>query len=717
MAEKRVFSISGMRCTACSGNVEKRLKKLEGVVDCEVSFTSAEAVVTADENTVPDELIISTVSKLGFSAVRVVEDTVPQEEKSGNRFAGIEFILSAIATLCVTAVSMGHLMHGTAGAVVQALLAGVVIYAGRNFYRRGIPALLSGAPDMDSLISCGSGVAMIYSLFLALRGDAHHLYFDSAAMIVFLVMCGKSLEERVRRNTIDAVRSLAKLVPETAFVVKDGKITEVAASTLVRGDIVQVNSGNRVPADGTVTQESGWVDESMFTGESLAVEKAAGSPVTGGTLCTGGSFRMRVERLGRDTVLANIISMVKMAQSTKAPVARLADTAAGYFTFFVLTVSLLTLVIHLVCGNGFYLAVNFSLAAMVVSCPCALGLATPVALIAGIGRGAASGILIKSGEALERACKIKCAAFDKTGTLTTGVLTLEKIFPCRDVSEDKLLKALASAEQGTAHPLAKAAVSAAKARGIELTPKVSGLLNTPGRGISAVADEEKWLFGSREFLEDNGVDTSNAPDAGTYSTIYASCNGKFAGVAAFGSQLRAGAADTIKSLQSMGIRCVMLSGDRTPAAASVAQSIGMDEFHAQLMPDEKLKIVEQLRKNGVLAMVGDGVNDAPALAGADIGIATGGGAASACDAADIVIVGDDIAQVSRAVSLSRATMRVIKQNLFWAFFYNLIAIPVAAGAFYTLGIPALPPGICSAAMAASSLTVVLNAARLKGIKL
>jgi Cu+-exporting ATPase len=717
MAEKRVFSISGMRCTACSGNVEKRLKKLEGVESCEVSFTSAEAVVTADEKSVPDELIISTVSKLGFTAQRVAADAPEPEEKSENFFAKAEFICAAVSTLLVFEISMSDLLSGTAAAICQALLASIVIYAGRAFYRRGIPALFAGTPDMDTLISCGSGTAMLYSLYLTLRGESCHLYFDSAAMIVFLVMCGKALEERVRRNTIDAVRSLAKLVPDTAFLVRGDKITEVAASTLCKGDILQVNGGNRIPADGRVVQESGWVDESMFTGETLAVEKVPGSSVTGGTLCTGGAFRMQVERLGRDTVLANIISMVKAAQATKAPVARLADIAAGYFTFFVLTVSLLTLVIHLLCGSSFYLAVNFSLAVMVVSCPCALGLATPVALIAGIGRGASSGILIKSGEALERACKVKCAAFDKTGTVTSGVLTLEKIFLCGTVSEEKLLKALACAEQGTAHPLARAAVSAAEERNIKLTSQVSGLKNTPGRGISAVIDGETWLFGSREFLESCSIDTSNAPETGKYSTIYSSCDGKFAGVAAFSSKLRPGAAGTISSLKSMGIRCVMLSGDRREAVESVAQSVGMDEFHAQLMPEEKLAVAGKLKEKYLLAMVGDGVNDAPALAGADIGIAIGSGSASACDAAGIVITGDDISQVSRAILLSRATMRVIKQNLFWAFCYNIIAIPVAAGAFYSFGIPALPPGICSALMAVSSLTVILNAARLKGIKL
>ncbi len=716
MSEKRVFSISGMRCTACSGNVEKRLKKLEGVISCEVSFASQQAVVCADES-VSDELIISTVAKLGFTAVPERADSAPEPETPCSSSSKSRFIFAAAATAALIAISMGHLMHGTAGAVIQILLTSVVIYAGRNFFRRGIPALLSGYPDMDTLISCGSGAAVIYSLFLVFSGSAGHLHFDSAAMIIFLVMCGKSLEERVRRNTIDAVRSLAELVPETAFLVRGSEIVEVKASTLVKGDILQVNSGSRVPADGVVVSGSGWVDESMFTGETLAVEKLDGAQVTGGTLCTGGAFRMRAEKLGQDTLLSGIIDMVKMAQSAKAPVARLADTAAGYFTYFVLGAALLTLIIHLACGNGAYLAINFALSVMVVSCPCALGLATPVAIIAAVGRGAASGILIKSGEALERACKISCAAFDKTGTLTSGEITLEKIFVCSGISETELLKNLASAEQGTAHPLAKSAVSAAKEKGLDLNSRLNGFVNTPGRGISVEIEDRQWLFGSKAYLEDCGVDTAGAPDAGIYSTIYISCDGRLAGVAAFGSKLRRNAAETVSRLHAMGIRCVMLSGDRQKTAEAVAQSVGIDECRAGLLPQEKLQIVQELQKKGVLAMVGDGVNDAPALARADIGIAIGGGSACACDAAGIVIVGDDIYQVARAVSLSRAAMRVIKQNLFWAFFYNLAAIPAAAGAFYAFGLPALPPGVCAGAMAASSLTVVLNAARLKGIKL
>ena len=717
MSEKRVFSISGMRCTACSGNVEKRLKKLEGVSSCEVSFSSQQAVVCADEKLVPDELIVSTVSKLGFTAVPVRQDSVPEPEESVNKSSKTGFILAAAATAGLAAVSMGHLMHGIVGAVTQILLCAVVIYAGRNFYRRGIPALLSGYPDMDTLISCGSGAAAVYSLFLVFTGNTGHLHFDSAAMIIFLVMCGKSLEERVRHNTIDAVRSLTGLVPETAFLVRGEEITEVEASTLVKGDILQVNSGSRVPADGVVISGSGWADESMFTGETLAVEKLAGSRVTGGTLCTGGAFRMRAEKLGQDTLLSGIIAMVKMAQSAKAPVARLADVAAGYFTYFVLGVSLLTFIIHLACGHGLYLAINFSLAAMVVSCPCALGLATPVALISAVGRGAASGILIKSGEALERACKISCVAFDKTGTLTTGEITFEKMFVCSGISGDELLKNLASAEQGTSHPLAKSAVAAAKEKNLDLSVSLNGFVNTPGKGISVEIDGQQWLFGSETYLKECGVDTSNAPDAGIYSTVYISCDGKLAGVAAFGSQLRRNAAETVRRLHAMGIRCVMLSGDRQRVALDAARKTGMDECRAGLLPQEKLQYVQELQQKGVLAMVGDGVNDAPALARADIGIAVGGGSACACDAAGIVIVGDDICQVARAVSLSRAAMRVIKQNLFWAFFYNLIAIPAAAGAFYAFGLPALPPGVCAGAMAASSLTVVLNAARLKGIKL
>ena len=715
MVEKRLFYISGMRCTACSGNVEKRLKKLEGVEDCEVNFASSTAFVVADSKILSDEEIIATVGKLGFTARKAEENSEAPEEENSGKSAKTEFIIAAASAILVVAISAGHLLSGVANTVVQALLTAVVIYAGRDFYRRGIPALLRGMPDMDTLISCGSAGAVVYSCFLLFKGGDCHLAFDSAVMIIFLVMCGKTLEERVRRNTIDAVRSLKKLTPDTVYLVRDDKITQIPASELEVGNMVQISAGCRIPADGKVLSGSGWVDESVFTGETLAVEKSSGSNVTGGTLCTSGSFRMQVEQLGEDTSLAGIINMVKMAQSGKAPAARLADCAAKYFVCFVFAVSLLTFIIHIVCGSGVYQAVNFALSAMVISCPCALGLATPVAIVAGIGRGAVSGILFRNGEALERACRIKCAAFDKTGTITTGVLYLEKIIVCGDIPADTILRNLACAEQAANHPLARAAVAAAK--DMDLSVGLTDFISVPGMGISVTIEENNWLFGSMEYLNSCGIDTSNAPDCGKYSTIFVSCNGKLAGVAVFSSELRKNASQAVARLRSMGIKSVMLSGDRPAAACAVAESVGIDEFYAGLLPGEKLDMVKKLQQKAPLAMIGDGVNDAPALARADIGIAIGGGADSACDAAGIVIAGDDLMQAARAVSLSRATMLVIKENLFWAFFYNLIAIPFAAGAFCHLGLPALPPGVCAGAMAISSLTVVLNAARLKGIKL
>ena len=719
VAVKRVFKISGMRCTACSGNVEKRLKKIEAVESVEVSFASAECVLVADEKNVPDELVISTVAKLGFQAERLVDDEPPvadngSESNSERRM----LILSAVCTALLLFVSMSHVVTGWLNTALQILFTAVVVFAGRKFFQRGIPALLHGAPDMDTLISCGSGAAVIYSFLLIFRHGNCHLYFDSGAMIITLVTAGKYLESKVRRNTIDAVRSLTALVPETVFLVKEGAVKAVPLSQVTVGDILQVVNGSRIPADGKIIEGSGWVDESMFTGESLAVEKKSGDKVTCGTLSAGGTFKMQVERLGSDTMLANIIKMVRQAQGTKAPIARVADTVSGYFACFVMAVSLITFAAHMIAGAGVDASLNFSLAAMVISCPCALGLATPVALIAGIGRGAKSGILIKSAPALELACKISRAAFDKTGTLTCNTLHFEKMYAAEGFDESVLLANLASAEAGIGHPLAAAAKSEAEKRGISADVEVAELKHFPGRGISCLIGGETWLFGSAKLLSDNAVDISAMTEAGKYSIICIACGKQYAGVAAFGTALRKNALAAVEKLHSMNIECFMLSGDRHEAVSAVAHELKLDGFYAECLPQDKLELVSSLKNGGVLAMVGDGVNDAPSLAKADIGIAIGSGEASAHDAADIVIVGDDVMSVARAIALSRATMRVIKQNLFWAFFYNILAIPMASGLFYALfGGPVLHPAACAGAMAASSLTVVLNAARLKGVKL
>ena len=718
MTKTRIFKIYGMRCTACSGNVEKRLKKLDAVESAEVNFSTAECFVSADEKKVPDELIISTVAKLGFKAEAVKDGAPDVDETDDTSKEKRDFIFAAVSSCALMAVSMTHFFDGAVNTVMQVILTAVVILSGRKFFLRGIPALLNGAPDMDTLIACGSGASVIYSIFLIAVGNTGHLYFDSAAMIITFVMGGKYLEAKVRSNTIDSIRSLTQMIPEKVSLVSNGVIKEVPAETVRAGDILQVVNGNRVPADGYVVENSGWVDESMFTGESVSVEKKCSDRVTGGTFCTGGTFKMAVTSTGNDTLLANIIKMVKQAQGTKAPVARIADKVSGYFACFVLAVSAITFLAHFLTGASVGTALNFSLAAMVISCPCALGLATPVALVAGIGRGAKSGILIKSASVLELVCKVRCVAFDKTGTLTSGEAQYKKMFLFDGFNENELLANMVSAEAGIGHPLASAAAKEAEKRGIECVAEVKELNHFPGRGLSCSIGKKSWLFGSADFLAENKVDISNFPDAGKYSTICIACDLKLAGVAAFGTELRKNSVSAIEKLHAMGIKSVILSGDRKAAVSDVAEQLNTDSFYAELLPQDKLEMVSNLKENGILAMVGDGVNDAPALAKADVGIAPGCGNPSAHDAAGIVIVGDDVLLVPQAISLGRATRRVIKQHRFWAFFYNRLAIPLASGAFYALfGGPVLSPAVCAGAMAASSLTVVFNAARLKGAKL
>lgn len=706
-----------MRCTACSANVEKRLKKLEGVEAVSVDFNGAECTLLADEKQIPDDLVAATISKLGFQATRILprEDTAVAEEAADKSI--VPLVVSICATAALLVVSMGHFLCGAAGIAVQVLLAAAVIFFGRTFFMRGIPALFRGTPDMDTLISCGSGAAVIYSVFLICTGRSGHLYFDSAAMIITLVSVGKHLEDRVRRNTIDAVRTLVKLAPETAFKVCGANIEEVSVKTLRPGDLLQVTAGARVPADGVVVSGSGWVDESMFTGEPVPVEKLPELSVSGGSLCTAGTIIIKAEKLGKDTLLSNIISMVRQAQGTKAPVARIADVVSGYFACFVLAVSAVTFTCHMLSGAGLDTAVNFALCAMVISCPCALGLATPVALVAGIGRGAKAGILIKSAESLERACRINCIAFDKTGTVTESKAYFEKMIAADGFEADGVLSRLVRTCYGTGHPLAAAAVEEAEKRNISLDADISGAEHIPGKGTSAVIDGKTWLFGSSRLLAENGVDIPNIPGTGKYSTIYCACGGVYAGVALFSNPLRPGSREAVEELtQKMAVRCILLSGDRKEAVEGV--ELPFEKVYSQLLPQDKPEVIKAWKKNSFCAMVGDGVNDAPALAAADIGIAVGSGSAAAHDAADIVIVGNDLRMVNKSIRLSLCTMRIIKQNLFWAFFYNLLAIPFASGAVFALFGGMVPsPALCAGAMAASSFTVVLNAARLKGIKL
>lgn len=716
MPSERKFVITGMRCTACSANVEKRLNKLAGVECVSVDFNSGICEISADMVSVPDALITETIAKLGFSAVPLAENEENDPAGSSSRsfwYTGI----SIAATLLLLTVSMTRTPGGAAGVIIQVLLTAVVLFCGRDFFKRGIPALLHGTPDMDTLVSCGSGAAVSYSIFLLCCGKNGHLHFDSGAMIITLVSFGKALEDKVRKNTISTMSSLAEFIPDTAYKMCGNKTCEIPAAELKKGDLIRVVTGGRIPADGVVVSGSGWVDESMFTGEPVPAEKLEGSSVSGGTLCTSGTLLIRAEKLGRDTTLANIIRMVRQAQGTKAPIARIADVVSGYFTIFILAVSAVTFVVHLVCGATFGAALNFALCTMVISCPCALGLATPVALVAGVGRGAKSGILIKSAQALENACRIKCIAFDKTGTVTESRAYFEKVIPSAGFDADTVLANLAVAGMESSHPLTSAALEEARQRGLDLSNSAEQLELIPGKGMRAVISSRHWLFGSERLICENGIAIPNLPDIGRYSTIFCACNGVYAGVAVFSNPLRAGSDEAVTELANqMGITCIMLSGDRREAVEAIG--LPFAQVMAKLLPQDKPEVISAERKKHFTAMVGDGVNDAPALAAADVGIAVGSGSAAAHDVADIVIVGNDLRLVVKMIKLSRATMRIIKQNLFWAFFYNMLAIPLASGLLHALfGLPVLFPAMCAGAMAASSLTVVLNAARLRSIRL
>ena len=539
-----------------------------------------------------------------------------------------------------------------------------------------------------------------------------HLYFDSAAMIITLIMLGKLLEKRSRKSASSAIRQLLQLTPPVAHIYRDGREYDIPSVELTAGDTVRIRPGEKIPADGVVLEGSGFVNESMLTGEELPASKKTGDKLCGGTLNIDGSLLVKITSTGHSSVLGQIVKLIGDAQNSRPPVAALADKVSGVFVWIIFSIALITACAWLIGGHG-ELALRFSLSVLVVACPCALGLATPIALISGIGRGAGSGILIKNGTALENAAKLRQLVFDKTGTLTAGVPVVKGVKSAGKISEDELLRIAASAEKLSEHPLARALVTGAGEKDLELLEDVAEFSAVAGKGIRIRISGDLWLFGNAALLEENAVKTPEIPGEFTGLTlIYAAKNGEYAGVIALGDTIRPEAVRVITALRSLGIKSYMLTGDNHAAAAKVAGEIALDGFQAGLLPQEKVAALKKLR-NGITGMVGDGINDAPALAAGDLGIAIGSGSDIALESADVVLLRSDLTEVVRMVKLSRATFRIIRQNLFWAFFYNICGIPLASGVIYLLGGAALDPAFCAGAMACSSLTVVLNALRLR----
>jgi len=753
MAEERYqASITGMHCAACSSRIERVVGALDGVEECSVNLATARAVVVYNPALIDTALIEERIRGLGFGAIAetvgAAKDHAAEAREGAARLKVMRrnLLPSFILALAIMILSMAPMLgislprgihpdHAPLNhAALQFFLLLPVLYLGRNFYLHGFPALWRGVPTMDSLIAIGTGAAFVYSTWnlaeIALGIDAiaraHDLYFESAAMIIALVSLGKYLEARSKAQTGEAIRQLLQLTPDTAIRLENGQQRLVAVTEIVAGDQLLIKPGERIPVDGRVVTGLSAVDEAMLTGESMPVDKGVGDPLYGGSLNKHGALTMNAEKVGADTVLARIVRLVEEAQGSKAPIAGLADRISLYFVPVVIAIATLAgLSWFFIGGAEFTFALRIFIAVLVIACPCAMGLATPTSIMVGTGRGAQLGVLVRSGAALERAEKVSTVVFDKTGTLTSGTPQLIEIIPFGNWQEADLLRLAAAAESQSEHPLAEAMLAACREMGLNLIePKAFSA--RPGRGISAtvgIAEQEyRILLGNRQSLHEaevSGVNEQADSQADRLSALgrtvlFLAVDGKLAALFALGDTLKPEAVSSLRRLESLGLSLVMLTGDNDKTARAVAREAGIDKVVAGVLPDRKEQEIAALQKTGeVVAMVGDGINDAPALARADVGIAMGTGIDVAVESADIVLMKGHLGGVATAIGLSRATMRNIRQNLFWAFAYNVLGIPVAAGVLAIFGGPTLSPMLGGAAMALSSFSVVSNALRLR----
>ena len=738
----RQFNVTGMTCSACVAHVEKAVSRLEGVESCSVSLVTGSMNI---EGGAPDAEIVAAVEKAGYHASRKGaggQEDVPSDPVPRYRLLARRLLLSLVFLLPLMYLSMGAMLwdwplpaffgnNCTGAGLLQLLLASAVLVINSEFFRGGFRSLFHGSPNMDTLIALGSGAAFAYSLvtlFLmtaasasggdsAAAGYMDSLYFDSSAMILVLISVGKMLEARSMGRTTDALKALVNLSPGKAVVVRDGAETEVPVGQVKKGDVFVVRPGESIPVDGVVLEGSGAVNESALTGESLPVDKSAGSEVSAATVNISGFLRCKASRVGEDTTFSKIIRLVSDASATKAPIARIADKVSSVFVPVVILIALATFAGWVIAGETVGAALSHAVAVLVVSCPCALGLATPVAIVTGAGNGARNGILFKNATALERAGKIRMVVLDKTGTLTSGTPEVTDILPHKGFSADKLLKLACSLEMKSGHPLAKAICAKAAASGFRC-PEVGDFETFPGGGLAGVADGRLIAGGNLAFasawskVPDDARRQGEALAESGKIPVYFCYAGRYVGTIAVADVLREDSREAVAELREMGIRVVMLTGDNERTAKTIGDAAGVDEVVAGLLPDGKEKRVREMRGHGVVAMVGDGVNDAPALTAADVGIAIGSGLDAAVDAADVVLMKSRLSDVPAAIRLGRKVLLNIKENLFWAFFYNVCGIPLASGVLLSLTGWSLSPVFCAAAMGLSSFCVVTNALRL-----
>ncbi len=742
--EVQTLNVRGMTCAACVRSVERAVDKHPGITEASVNLTTEKLRVSFDPDQVTLEHIIQSVSKAGFTAEAPsgradAEDTETRRQVEELRDQRIRLYVSLVFAVPLFLIAMSEMVGFSLPSIIssgsnpgrfallQLLLVIPILMAGSHFYTRGFSAFRHLNPNMDSLVAVGSMAAFVYSVwntFLIVGGApglVMHLYYETAGVIVALIQVGKYLEAVSKGKTSGAIRELMQLQPGTATVIREGVEIQTEIDQVMVGDIMRVRPGEKIPVDGVVTSGRTVVDESLLTGESIPVEKGVGDSVTGASINQSGTILYRALRVGKDTALARIIQLVEEAQGNKAPIARLADVISGFFVPVVIGIALLSGLLWFISGAGIGFALKIFISVLVVACPCALGLATPTAIMVGTGRGAALGILIKGGEPLEIAGRIKTVVFDKTGTLTEGKPRVTDLIPLNGVSEMELLRLAASAEKGSEHALGAAIVEAGSQRGIDWI-EGEGFLALHGQGIQVILEGQQILLGNLKLMKGAGIFTEEMSEAERLSRkgrtpVYLAVDGQLAGIIAVADTIKPDSRAAVQKLQQLGIRTVMLTGDNRNTADAVAEAVSIDEVVAEVLPADKAKAIEKLQQAGDrVAMVGDGINDAPALTRSDLGIAIGSGTDVALESAQVVLMKNSLAGVVTAIELSQATLRNIRQNLFWAFAYNSAGIPLAAGLFLLFGGPSLNPMFAAAAMALSSVSVVTNALRLKRFK-
>jgi Cu+-exporting ATPase len=737
------LSVGGMTCASCVAHVEKALKATPGVVDASVNLATerAEAKVLRAAARVQD--LVRAIEDDGYDARPIDRSAGAEDRERAAREAEQaslrrDLAMAALLTLPVFALEMGahaipafhHWLMATLGETTPrmssfVLTTLVLVWPGRRFFARGFPSLVRRQPDMNALVAMGASAAYLFSVVSTfapglLPAGTAHVYYEAAAVIVTLILFGKYLEAKAKGRTSDAIRRLAQMQSKSARVRRDGAVVDVAAEDLRPGDIVEVRPGEKIPTDGELIEGASYVDESMITGEPIPVEKKTGDRVVGATLNTTGAFAFRATRVGADTVLAGIIRMVETAQGAKLPIQSLVDKVTARFVPAVMAIAVLTFVAWMILGPKPALAhaLVAAVAVLIIACPCAMGLATPAAIMTGTGRAAELGVLFRKGEALQALRDVKIVAFDKTGTLTLGKPQLTDLVVTDGMDEAAVLRLVASVETLSEHPIARAIVAAAEARGLTLPPAAEFRAH-PGHGLSANVEGRRVEIGADRFMASLSLSVAAfAPRATALADegktpLYAAIDGEVAAMLSVADPIKPTTAAALASLHAQGLRIAMITGDNARTAQAIAKKLGIDRVVAEVMPDGKVAALAELRKDGMTAFVGDGVNDAPALAAADVGVAIGAGADVAVESADVVLMAGDLTKVSDAIAVSRATMRNIAQNLFWAFAYNVVLIPVAAGALYPLNATLLSPALGAGAMALSSVFVLANALRLR----